>query len=129
MRIITALGLCLCGVMLCALLSPSTKADEWNKETIATFSAPVEIPGRVLSAGTYVFKLLDSPGDRNIVEIWNGDKSQLVAIILTIPDYRVEPTDTPTFQLKEQAGDAPMALHSWFYPGDNMGQEFVYYNR
>jgi hypothetical protein len=34
-------------------------ADEWNQKTIVTFSGPVEIPGQVLDAGTYVFKLAD----------------------------------------------------------------------
>ena len=32
-------------------------ADENNQETTITFSAPVQIPGQVLSAGTYTFEL------------------------------------------------------------------------
>ncbi len=38
-------------------LAPAARADEWNKETIVTFSGPVQVPGKVLEAGTYVFKL------------------------------------------------------------------------
>ena len=53
---------------------PSAKADEWNKKTVVTFNEPVEVPGvgaQILPAGTYVFKLLDSPSDRHIVQIFN----------------------------------------------------------
>ena len=57
-----AMVFCLSLVVLAAL--PSAKADDWNKKTTVTFSAPVEVPGvgaQILPAGTYVFKLLDSP--------------------------------------------------------------------
>jgi len=37
---------------------------------VVTFSGPVEIPGKALPAGTYVFKLLDSQGNRNIVQVF-----------------------------------------------------------
>ena len=46
-------------------------ADLWDQRTIFTFSGPVEIPGQVLDAGTYVFKLADSSSDRNIVQVFN----------------------------------------------------------
>ena len=41
-------------------ITQTAYADEWDQKTIFTFSAPVEIPGQVLGAGTYVFKLADS---------------------------------------------------------------------
>jgi hypothetical protein len=31
-------------------------------------------------------------------------------------------------QLEERHAGAPEAIHSWFYPGDNTGWEFVYSN-
>ena len=40
-RKLAALG-CLCAVF----VTISLKADVWNKTTVFTFSAPVEIPGR-----------------------------------------------------------------------------------
>jgi hypothetical protein len=36
---------------------PRAAADEWDEKTIFTFNGAVEIPGQVLSAGTYVFKV------------------------------------------------------------------------
>jgi hypothetical protein len=108
------------------LLVPSARADEWNKATKVTFSEPVEVPGIVLPAGTYLFTLMDSPSDRNIVQIWNSDRTRLITTILAIPDYRLQPTGKTVMTFEERASNTPEALQAWFYPGDNFGQEFVY---
>jgi hypothetical protein len=102
------------------------RADQWNKKTILTFSQPIEIPGKVLPAGTYVFKLLDSPSYRHIVQIWNENETELMTTILAIPNYRLEPKEESVIKFQERPGDSPEALRAWFYPGDNFGQEFVY---
>lgn len=126
MRIIKAVLLAVCVAMFCAIFAIGVRADTWNKKTIVTFSDSVEIPGQVLPAGTYVFKLADSVSDRHIVQIWTEDQSQLIATILAVPDYRLDPPRKSAFEFDERPGDSPMALHSWFYPGDNIGQQFVY---
>jgi len=107
-------------------LSQPAKADEWNKKTVLTFSAPVELPGVVLPAGTYVFKLADSQSDRDIVQVFNKDENKIYATILAIPDYRMEPTDKTVITFEERPKGTPEAIRAWFYPGDNYGQEFVY---
>jgi hypothetical protein len=126
MKIVKAL-LCLLTVTLfAAILLPSARADQWNKKTIVTFSEAVEVPGKILPAGTYTFRLLDSPADRHIVEIFNADGSQIIVTTLAINDYRLRPTGQTVMKFNERVGDAPEALRAWFYPGDNFGQEFVY---
>jgi hypothetical protein len=116
-----------CLVVLCALATPSAlMADEWNKATELTFSEPVEVPGLVLPAGTYWFTLADSDSDRNIVQIWDADRMHLVTTILAIPDYRLQPTGQTVIHFEERPSDQPEAIHSWFYPGANYGEEFVY---
>jgi hypothetical protein len=118
---------CLLAVsLLGATALPSARADEWNKKTIVTFSQAVEVPGKVLPAATYMFRLLDSPSDRHIVQIFNEDGSQIIATILAINNYRLQPTGETVMKFSERAGDSPEALRAWFYPGDNFGQEFVY---
>jgi len=112
--------------MLGATVLPSAQADTWNKKTIVTFSQDVEIPGKILPAGTYTFQLLDSNSDRHIVQIFNADGSQIIATILAINDYRLQPTGDNVMKFSERPGDSPEALRAWFYPGDNFGQEFVY---
>jgi hypothetical protein len=110
--------------------SPSVKADGWNKKTVVTFSQPVEIPGGiVLPAGTYVIKLLDSLSNRHIVQIFNEDQTHIYATILAIPNWRLDVTDKTVMTFGERAAGDPQAIRSWFYPGDNFGQEFVYPKR
>jgi hypothetical protein len=112
--------------LLTATVLPSARADTWNKKTVVTFSQAVEVPGKVLPAGTYTFQLLDSTSDRHIVQIFNADGSHIIATILAINNYRLEPTGETVMKFRETPGDAPEALRAWFYPGDNFGQEFVY---
>jgi len=105
------------------------KADEYNKATKLTFDQPFEIPGvgaQVLPAGTYVFKLLDSQVDRNIVQIFNERQDHLFSTILAIPNYRLRATDKTVMTFSERAAGQPEAIRAWFYPGNKWGQEFVY---
>jgi hypothetical protein len=105
---------------------PFAKADAWDKKTELTFSAPVELPGIVLAPGTYVFKLLDSPSSRDIVQVFSKDGSKLYATILAIPDYRPTPASKTIVRFDERPTGTPEAIKEWFYPGDEYGQEFVY---
>lgn len=120
--ILTVLGLAL----LFVALAPSAPADTWNKKSVLTFDQPIQIPGKALPAGTYVFKLADSVAYRHIVQVWNADETDLLATILAIPNYRLEPSGDTTTTFYERPTGVPMALRAWFYPGDNFGQEFVY---
>jgi len=126
MKNIKAVFCLLAVALLGAVVLPSARADTWNKKTVVTFSQAVEVPGKILPAGTYTFQLLDSLSDRHIVQIFNADGSQIIATILAINNYRLEPTGETVMKFGERPGDSPEALRAWFYPGDNFGQEFVY---
>jgi hypothetical protein len=105
------------------------KADEHNKTTMVTFNTPFEVPGvgaQVLPAGTYVFKLLDSQSDRNIVQILNKRQDHVFSTILAIPNYRLRATNKTVMTFRERAAGQPEAIRAWFYPGNRWGQEFVY---
>jgi hypothetical protein len=112
--------------LICAAIPGTLMADERDQATKMTFNDPVEIPGQTLAAGTYWFALMDSDSDRNIVQIWNEDRSQLVATILTVADYRFQPTGDTVVNFEERPGDQPEAIQAWFYPGEDFGHEFVY---
>jgi hypothetical protein len=104
-------------------------ADEWNKEMHIHINTPVEIPGKVLTPGDYLFRLLDSPSDRNILVIYSEDANgnqTLVTTTFVVPAYRVDTPDKPIINLEERHAGTPEAIHTWFYPGDNSGWEFVY---
>jgi hypothetical protein len=116
----------LCLALIGVLWAPMARASEWNEKTIETFHEPVEIPGRVLPKGTYVFRLLDSSGDRDIVQIFNAKQTKLYATILAIPDYRLRSSDKPVIRFEERKSTSPEAVKAWFYPGRLFGEEFVY---
>jgi hypothetical protein len=115
-----------CALALSALLTPVARADEHDKLTYFTFSGPVRLPGVTLPAGTYMFKLAESPSNRHIVQVFNKDGSKIYATILAIPDQRLDPTDKPIVMFRETPAGTPAAVRAWFYPGNTIGDEFVY---
>ena len=68
---------------------PKAHADAWDKMTIVTVNEPIIAGNKVLEPGTYVWKLLDSPADRHIVQIFDKDQRHLQTTVLAIPNYRL----------------------------------------
>ena len=101
-------------------------ADEANQETILTFSTPVQISGEVLPTGTYMLKLVEDDSDQNLVQIFNAGGTKLYATLMTAPTYRQEATGSTTVILAEQGSGQPAALTKWYYPGEEMGHQFLY---
>jgi hypothetical protein len=97
-----------------------------DRKTNVTFSGPVSIPGATLPAGTYVFRIADSPANRNIVQIFDKDESKLFATLLAIPAERAEPEGDPVVVFKETPANLPPAVRYWYYAGEKAGNEFIY---
>jgi len=116
----------LAGLAFLGGMAPRALADDWDERTIFTFSNPVEIPGQVLDAGTYVFKVVDSASDRNVVQVFSEDENHLYGTFLTVPDYHQRPSGKTIINFEERAAGDPEAVKAWFYPGDNYGHDFVY---
>jgi hypothetical protein len=119
--VVVVLALCAAGVV----LPRTAAADEWDKRTILTFSQAVEIPGKVLPAGTYVFQLADSPANRHIVQVFDMD-GRILATVLTIPTDRRNAADDTRITFEEQRAGALFPIKQWFYPGELGGEEFIY---
>jgi hypothetical protein len=121
-----------CLALLGTAFMASANADERDRKTTITFSAPVEIPGvhlqgfGILPAGTYIFKILDDQSNRHIVQIFSKDGLTVYATILAIPNYRLKATDKTVMTFRERPAGEPEALRAWFYPGREWGEEFVY---
>lgn len=103
-----------------------TRADESNKLTILTFSAPIDLPGVSLPAGKYRFELADPVESRKVIKVSNEDGSKQLAMLLTIPNQMSKPADDPVVMFTETAAGMPHAIKAWFYPGESIGYEFVY---
>jgi hypothetical protein len=111
------------------MLAPVARADAWNQATRLTFNQPMEIPGhKVLAAGSYWFvNMADlSQADDNVIQIFNADRSKIIATVPTIAVQRANPTATTEVTFAEPQGNQPRTLMSWFYPGTRTGHEFVY---
>jgi len=100
-------------------------ADEADESAKLTFSKPVEIPGLVLPAGTYLFKLADR-NDLNLVRVFSSDGTRLYATLQTVSAERMDPAGDTLITLAEQSNGRPEALMKWFYPGSTSGHQFVY---
>jgi hypothetical protein len=101
-------------------------ADESDQATTITFSQSIQIPGQILPAGTYLFKLANSNSDRNVVQIFSSDRTHLYATLETTATERPNPTGHTTVTLADQGAGKPDILLKWFYPGSLTGNEFQY---
>ena len=110
------------------MLPRTAAADEWDKRTTLTFSEAVEVPGKVLPAGTYVFQLADSPSCRHIVQVFDS-RGRILATMLTVSTDRRTATDDTRITFAEQPAGAPPPVKKWFYPGQRGGEEFIYSTR
>jgi hypothetical protein len=126
MKSLQNFSLMLIGGLLLTGAAFNANADEWNKKTYITIGQSIEVPGAILPPGRYVFKLLDSPSNRHIVQVLNDRENHVYCTNLAIPKQRMEPADKTILTFYEMHGSAPEPVRAWFYPGDLIGQEFVY---
>jgi len=110
------------------MLAPAVATGQTptDRNTKVTFSGPVSIPGKTLPAGTYTFKVADSPTNRHIVQVFDKDDMQLIATLMAVPAEKMEAEGDPVITFKETPADRPPALHYWYYAGEKTGNEFVY---
>lgn len=121
-----SLAIVFCFILACVVFLPAARGDDWNQMTKLEFSEPVEIPGSVLPAGAYWFVLLNSQSDRNIVQIFSSDWSELCATVFTVPTERRQATNRTEIKFAERPHSQPEALLKWYYPGLLTGHEFLY---
>lgn len=117
------------GLMLALFLlaPPAAQASETDRLTHFMVNQQFEVPGKVLQPNTrYVMKLHDLYMNRNVVQVFTDDEKQMLAQFLAINDERLEPVDKTTFTFIETQPGYPKPIRSWFYPGRNIGLEFVY---
>src|SRR4030095_8197126 len=119
--IVTALVIALVAVF----AGTTTAQTDTRDRTFLTFSGAVEMPGGTLPAGTYVFKLADTPS-RNVVEVWDREEKKMVGHWLFVQATRPEVSQETVVMFKETAAGTTPAVHFWYYPGERIGKEFVY---
>lgn len=117
------------GLALASLIVlPSTHASEMDQATKLTFSQSVQIPGRVLPAGTYWFVVVPT-ADSHIVRITSQDQLTVYATLQTISSEHRDPPEETEITFANRGSMQPEAIVTWFYPGRTIGHEFVYSKR
>ncbi|MBZ5556976.1 MAG: hypothetical protein LAO77_06820 [Acidobacteriia bacterium] len=114
-----------CASLALVALPATAHASEFDQLTLLTFNHPVGLPHVTLPAGTYRFVLADPSGDRSVVKVMNEQGTTCYGTFLTIPEREAETPTAPVLLEKREAG-APQAIEAWFYPGDDIGREFLY---
>jgi hypothetical protein len=123
---ITRKTFALVGLALVSLIvHPGARASEIDQATRLTFSQSIQIPGRVLPAGTYWF-VAPTP---DVVQIYSSDRSTMYATLLTYSAERPHSADRSTVILADRGSMQPEAIVTWFYPGRAIGHEFLYSNQ
>jgi LPXTG-motif cell wall-anchored protein len=115
-----------CAVVLLTTAVAAAQGTVADRKTIVTFSGPVSIPGATLPAGTYVFRIADSPANRNIVQIFDREDAKILATLFAVPAERAQPEGDPVVSFKETPSDRPPAVRYWYYAGEKGGNEFIY---
>src|SRR6478736_2659546 len=105
------------------MMLPSARASDRDQATEITFNQSVQIPGRVLPAGTYWFVVSEANTSRNIVQIFNSDRSMLFATVLTINAESLTTTDKSAITFAEREPMQPQTILSWSYPGRTPGHQ------
>src|ERR1700739_1518806 len=116
-----AVGMIIAFTLLFELVAHADVSDQASK---ISFSEPIQIPGQILPAGTYLFRMVGRNFDENLVQVFNADGTVLYATLETVPAERAEPTGFTTVTLAEHGPGNPVALVKWFYPGTLIGQQF-----
>ena len=112
---------------LLAVMTPAAaNAVTYDKLAYLTFSAPVQIPGVTLNAGTYRFRLANPETSRNVLQVLSNDGSTVYAMFHTMYDSRTSLTNEPVVTFRETPAGVPPAVRTLFYGGEHRGYEFVY---
>ena len=108
-------------------MTTSVAAQDFNplEKIFLTFSAPVELPGVTLPAGTYIFRLADTPG-RNVVQVMKGDGSDILGQWLFVQAERPDVSGETVVTFRETTAGATPAVQYWYYPGEKIGKKFIY---
>ena len=122
-RISASLAVIGVALLVSAPASLTAKTTAGNEATV-TFDHPVEVPGMVLPAGTYVFKTADND---ELVQVFSANDREIFATFHVIPAYRSAMHNDDSFvQLNKTPAGAPQEIEGLFVAGRTTGYQFLY---
>jgi hypothetical protein len=124
-RVITIATACVAALLVALTIGVAAQDFNPQEKTFLTFSGPVELPGITLQAGTYVFRLADTPS-RNVVQVMSRDEKDILGQWLFVQAQRLEVTGETVITFRETREGTTPAVQYWYYPGEKIGKEFIY---
>jgi hypothetical protein len=119
-------------ILVCLAMTHSVDAQQ-RRQTKVRFNAPIEIPNpstrtgvMTLPPGEYMFSLVDTGTSHHVIRVSDVSGKTVHSMVMTIPDYRLNATSKTVMYLGERPAGSPAAIKSWFYPGESLGERFVY---
>src|SRR5262249_34884819 len=102
--------------------------DESDFKTYITVDKPVQVPGALLEPNVkYTFTRLGVESGRNlIVRVENADQTKVISSFMAISDERLQPADGTILTFYETEAGYAKPVRSWFYPGRQIGLQFIY---
>ena len=91
-------------------------------DQIMKFDKPVQIPGAVLPAGTYLFQFLTP----SFIRVTSPDRRQVFTTFTTIPVSRTVPPYRGQVRFQTLGGAEPLRLLAWYLPGSSDGNQPIY---
>jgi len=124
-RVIAIATATVLSLLVALTLSVAAQQPDTRDRTIMTFSAPVELPGMRLEAGTYVFRLADT-ASRDVIQVLSANEKEILGQWLFVSAERPEVTGDTVVTFRETSAASTPAVQFWYYPGEKTGKEFIY---
>jgi len=117
------------GVVLLGLLGTSVTGAfvDVRRTTYFTFSAPVQMPGVTLPAGTYIFEVVNPDTGSDVVRVLSRDRKTVHLMKFTRAIYRAQRGDLKaSLTLGETRAGTPPSVKAWYPLSETRGREFIY---
>jgi hypothetical protein len=106
--------------------APRSVADESAKSVTVDLKAPTQIPGRVLRPGSYVLETAGGQSGWNVIRVYSGDKSSLVATLLAYPNPQIPSEGNKVLIYPRGGANGAVVMEGWFFDGDSQAEQWAY---
>jgi hypothetical protein len=117
--------------ILAGVVAATANAQGTNEKAFFTTTEQLDVGGTILEPGTYEISVVPGRLNRNMLRIWNADRSELFATILSVPHPEgaaEEMVPENRYVYYPASANNVKALRTWFAPNTpaSGGHDIVY---
>lgn len=113
-------------VAMVAMTASPASAQAFDERIRFTFTAPVAVPGAVLPAGEYVFRLPDPNSNRKVIQVLSGDMKTVHAMFFVNEILRGTEAASDQASLGEAPRGTPRSVEGMWNQNSVYGRGFLY---